>query len=357
MTHKERGLAPFLRKGMDRFPMWYGGTLETNRKLQKELGASSEDEVLYEILDLDYKTIRPVYSGPAPGKNEYDEDLTEWHIPRGGYFYGQALHFPLRGIETVAEAEAWKGCPDPADYIVKLTDEQLAWAKDYCLIGGAWATFFHDAVDLVTMEDLFILMATNEAVAQALIEKCFNVYYEIDRRIFEVNPGVIDMHFLGNDFGSQRDLLMSPEMWRKFFKPYIKKLVEQAKKNGCVTAIHSCGDISLIIHDMIEMGIDAINPIQVSAQHMDPVKLAQEYKDDCVFFGGIDSKDILTHGNEDTVRRETRRIIDTLGAHGRYIVAASHDTLLPDVPTANIVAMYDEAKKYGAGKYNQEVFS
>jgi uroporphyrinogen decarboxylase len=210
MTHKERALAPFLRKGMDRFPMWYGGDVETTKNIVAALGAAEEDQALYSILDLDYKTIRPEYSGPPPGKNEYGENLTEWHIARGGYHYGQALHFPLRGVETVAEVEAWKGCPDPADYTVKFTEAQLAWAQDYCLIGGVWAPFFHDAVDLVSMEDLFILMGTNEAVAQALIEKCFNVYYEIDRRVFEANPGCIDMYFIGNDFGSQRDLLMSP---------------------------------------------------------------------------------------------------------------------------------------------------
>jgi uroporphyrinogen decarboxylase len=352
MTHRERALAPFLRKGMDRFPMWYGGDAETTENIRKALGAASDGEALYGILDLDYKTIRPVYSGPPPGKNEGGEDLTEWHIARGGYHYGQALHFPLKGVETIAEVEAWKGCPDPADYTVQFTEEQLEWAKDYCLIGGAWAPFFHDAVDLVSMEDLFILMAANEGVAQALIEKCFNVYYEIDRRVFEANPGVIDMYFIGNDFGSQRDLLMSPEMWRRFFKPYVKKLIEQAKKNNCVTAIHSCGDISLIIRDLIEIGVEAVNPIQVNAQHMDPVKLAREFKDDCVFFGGIDENELLLHGEPEAVRRETRRIIDTLGGWSRYIVAASHDYLLPEVPAANIIAMFDEAKKYGTGANN-----
>lgn len=350
MTHKERALAPFLRMGMDRFPMWYGGDVETTGNIRKALGAASDDEALYGILDLDYKTIRPVYSGPAPGKNEAGQDLTEWHIARGGYHYGQALHFPLKGVETIAEVEAWTGCPDPADYTVQFTPDQLEWAKDYCLIGGAWAPFFHDAVDLVSMEDLFILMATNEGVAQALIEKCFNVYYEIDRRVFEANPGLIDMYFIGNDFGSQRDLLMSPEMWRRFFKPCVKKLIEQAKKNNCVTAIHSCGDISLIIRDLIEIGVEAVNPIQVNAQHMDPVKLVREFKDDCIFFGGIDENELLLHGEPDAVRKETRRIIDTLGAWGRYIVAASHDYLLPEVPAANIIAMFDEAKKYGTGE-------
>jgi uroporphyrinogen decarboxylase len=83
---------------------------------------------------------------------------------------------------------------------------------------------------------------------------------------------------------------------------------------------------------------------------MDPVKLVKEFKDGCVFFGGIDENEILLHRSEQEVRDETRRIIDTLGQYGRYIVAASHDFLLPEVPAQNIIAMYHEAKKYKTGK-------
>jgi uroporphyrinogen decarboxylase len=141
-------------------------------------------------------------------------------------------------------------------------------------------------------------------------------------------------------------------MWRKFFKPRVAKLIGQAKKAGCVTAIHSCGDIHSIIGDLIEIGVDAINPIQVSAKsgRMDPVKLVNEFRDECVFFGGIDENDMLLRHTPEEVRAETRRIIDTLGKYGRYIVAASHDYLLPEVPAENIVAMYEEAKLYGTGK-------
>jgi uroporphyrinogen decarboxylase len=138
-------------------------------------------------------------------------------------------------------------------------------------------------------------------------------------------------------------------MWRKFFKPYLARLMAQAKKHGCVTALHSCGAIHDIIGDLIEIGVDAINPIQVNAANMDPAELVREFKDNCVFFGGIDENEILLRRTEQEVRDETRRIIDTLGEYGRYIVAASHDFLLPEVPAANIIAMYDEAKKYGLG--------
>jgi len=269
-------------------------------------------------------------------------------VKRGGYHYGIPLSAPLAGAETPADVARYKG-PDPSLYRVKLTEAEIAWAKDYCLIGGYWSPIFHDATELLDMENFFTAMYDNEKLVFAVLDKCFEFYYELDRLTFEANRGLIDMYFIANDFGTQQSLFMSPEMWRKFFKPYIRRLMEQAKKHGCVTALHSCGAIHGIIGDLIDCGVDAINPIQVNAANMDPVSLIREFKDDCVFFGGIDENVVLKYGTEEEVRAETRRIIDILGRHGRYIAAASHDYLLPEIPAASIVAMFDEAKKYGCG--------
>jgi uroporphyrinogen decarboxylase len=326
LTHKERGLAPFLRKPMDHFPMWYGGAAETSENIRKVLGAASGEEAFYSILGLDYKAIHPRYIGPKLERFEDGTWMNEWGVKRGGVHYGMALTHPLNGAETTADIEAYKGGPDPSYYDVVISEEQKAWAKDYCLIGAYWSPIFHDAEELIGMEDFFIAMYENEKLVRAILEKCFAFYYELDRKTFEANPGVIDMYMISNDFGSQRSLLMSPEMWRKFFKPYIAKLMAQAKKYGCVTALHSCGDIHEIIGDLIEIGVDAINPIQVGAENMDPVKLVETFKDQCVFFGGIDENRLLKYGTVQQVKDETRRIIDTLGKYG--------GTLWPQATTA-----------------------
>ena len=348
MNHKERGLAPFKKLKDDRFPMWFGGAPEVSEGIRAFLKAKDADEALHDILGIDYKTIRPKYSKPLE-KYEDGTWMTEWGVVRGGAHWGQPLTHPLHGVESVAEVEAYKGFPNPDDFITKFTEEEIAWAKDFCLIGGSWSPIFHDSVELVDMEEFFIMLYTNPGVCEAIIERCFEFHYELDRRVFEQNKNLVDMYFLGNDFGSQRALLLSPDMWRKFYKPPLAKLAEQAKKNGCVTAIHSCGDIHEIIGDLIEIGFDAINPIQVSAANMDPEKLVMDFGDDCVFFGGIDEVKFLQFGTEEESRAETRRMIDILGQKGRYIVAASHDYLLPEMSPGNIVAMFDEAKKYGYG--------
>lgn len=349
MNHKERALAPFKRGRMDRYPMWYGADPKVTENIMRCLGTNSEDEALYDVIGLDYKTIRPQYIGPELGVNEDGTVNTDWGIVRGGVHYGQALTHPMAGMETVKEVESYS-FPDPDNYEVRISDQQAVWAKDYCLIGGTWSPFFHDSVELTGMEKFFMDMYLNPAFAQAVVEKCFAFYHELDQRTFEKHGDIIDMYFIGNDFGTQRQLLMAPDMWRKFYKPYLKKQIDQAKAHGCVTAVHSCGAITEIIPDFIEMGVDAINPIQVNADNMDPHKLVKEFGSDVVFFGGIDENEILQFSSEARVREETRRIIDILGKHGRYIVAASHDYILPEVPAENIIAMFDEAKRYGLGK-------
>ena len=326
--------------------MWYGGHPKVTRNIKSILGTESEDEALYNILSIDFKTIRPQYIGKPLESNDDGSFNTDWGIRRGGAHYGQALNHPLASLDHVAQVERYP-FPNPDNYNFVISEPQREWAKDYCLIGGTWAPFFHDSTELVGMEKLFVDMYFNPAFVQAVIEKCFDFYYELDRRTFACNKGIIDMYFIGNDFGSQRQLLLSPEMWRKYYKPYVNELINQAKRNGCVTAVHSCGSINQIIPDLIEIGVDAINPIQVNAANMQPEMLIKEYGSDIVFFGGIDVNEILQFGSEQRVREETRRIIDILGKHGRYIVAASHDYILPEVPARNVIAIFSEAIKYG----------
>lgn len=348
MNNKERGLAPFKGQPMDRFPMWYGADPKFTENLIKAVGAGNEEDALYNIIDIDYKTIRPKYIG-EPLKTYEDGSVdTVWGVRRNGYYYGMSVTHPMAGFDSVTQVDKYK-FPNPDEFDVCISDEKELWAKNHCLIGATWAPFFHDSAELVGMEKFFIDMYVNPSFAMSVIEKCFEFYYELDRRVFEKHGDIIDMYFIGNDFGSQRQLLMPPDLWRRFYKPYLKKLIEQARSYGCVTAAHSCGSIRSIIPDLLEIGVDAINPIQINAGNMDPQELIEEFGADAVFFGGIDENHILLNCTPEQVREETRRIIDILGRFGKYIAAPSHDYLLPEVPADNIAAMYDEVKRYGIG--------
>lgn len=348
MNAKERGVSPFRGTAQDRLPMWYCASDEITKGLVSLLHVSSPEEALYEKLEIDYKFLSPNYTGkPLQGYADGSYD-TIWGIRRAGSFYGQAVTHPLAYASTVKDIEAYP-FPHADEWNTSINNAALNEVKDYCTFYSG-SQFFHDAMELLGTEAFMYGLYDCPEVIEGLLEQCSEFYYGLNSAFFSSNPGIIDIAMMNNDFGSQRGLMFSSEMWRKFVKPHLAKHVNLMHKHNVYAVLHSCGDIHEIIPDLIDIGFDALNPIQVNASNMDPVVLKSEYGKDIVFFGGIDENEILLHQTPQQVRDETRRIIDILGSDGKYIVAPSHDYLLPEVPISNVFAMYDEAKYYGKRK-------
>lgn len=346
MNSRNRVKDVFEGRKIDRFPMWYGADPQTTENVAKHLGVDGEESVLRH-LGIDFRTIRPRYIGPTLAKYPDGSFETVWGIRRGGLYYGHALNHPLEDAKTIKEIERYRW-PDPEDWTVSHTLDEIDQYEGYCLIGGDWSPFFHDVAELFGMETLFTNMFYNPKVVEAAIEHCIAFYLETSQNMFELAGDKLDIFFFGNDFGSQKSLLFSPEMWRRFFRQPLKKFIELGDHYGLKTVLHSCGSVYEIIPDLIDMGLNGLNPIQISAANMAPEKLQQEFGKNLVFFGGIDVQTLLTFGTEKQVRKETRRIISVLGANRKYILAPAHDYLLPEVPPENIVAMYDESLTLGS---------
>jgi uroporphyrinogen decarboxylase len=324
--------------------MWYGAEPDTTRNVIDFLGLRDEME-LFDHMEIDMRTVRPRYVGPELRRYHDGTFDTMWGIRRGGGFWGVALNTPLAHAETVADVEA-HSFPAVEWFDVVFTEDDRKLSEQYYMIGGMWSPFWHDTLELLGLEKMLMDMKFNPVLVEAVLERTFELHYEVSVRAFNANPGLIDMFWFANDFGTQKGLLIHPDAWRKFFKPRIKRLADLGHKHGLKVAMHSCGDIHAIIPDLIEIGIEVLNPIQVSAANMEPAKLKREYGKDLVFFGAIDYNHILNHGSESEVRAEVRRIIDILGRDGQYIVAPSHDLMMAEVPARNIWAMYDEAAAY-----------
>ena len=344
MNHKERVLSVFKEEKPDRFPMWFGGASETLENLKIFLDVASHEEVLEEI-GIDFRTVRPEYAGP-PLKT-YDDGSWEtfWGIRRKGEHYGQAITHPLEQAENVEQVENYDW-PNIEDWSFEHLEQEIEKYKEYAIIGGSWAPFFHDTAELMGFENMLIKMLEKPKIVEAVVDRCFRFYYNLSEKMFEMVGDRIDLFFVGNDFGAEKDLLFSPDLWRKFFKKRFKKLVDLGREYDIYFAIHSCGDISSIIPDLIEIGVDALNPIQISTKGMNPKRIFDKYGEELIFFGGIDVREILEKGTQEEVAKETRRIIDILGGYDRYITAPSHDYLLPEIPPENIVTMYEESMKY-----------
>jgi uroporphyrinogen decarboxylase len=350
MTSKDRVKRALSSSGFDRLPMWYGAEPGLTEKLKSVLGLST-DEQLLQYFEVDFRTIRPKYIGPALNRYEDGTFDTMWGIKRGGGFWGTALNAPLEFAETPEDLENYS-FPKASWFDTSFSEEEKKLSDDYAIIGGEWAPFWHEALELVTMEKMLMDLYLNPTLATTLLEKCLELHLEINERAFKENAEHIDIYWFANDFGTSNNLIMNPDVWRKLIKPLQAKLAKQGNKYGMKVAMHSCGDITQIIPDLIEIGIEILNPIQVSCPAMDPVFLKKEYGNDLIFFGAIDYNETLTNGTEQMVRNEVRRLIDILGRDGRYIVAPSHDLLMEEVPAENMIALYDEAKSYST-KYTE----
>jgi len=151
---------------------------------------------------------------------------------------------------------------------------------------------------------------------------------------------LVDVFEYGNDYGTQRGLLISAELYRKHFKPREKRMFEAIKSRSAAKLFyHSCGGIAEIIGDLIECGVDILNPVQTSAAGMEPEHLVGEFGRELTFCGGIDVQRLLPYGTPDEIRSEVRRTASILGRFGGYILAPCH-CIQADVPPENIVAMY-----------------
>jgi uroporphyrinogen decarboxylase len=189
-------------------------------------------------------------------------------------------------------------------------------------------------------EKFFMDLALEPGKAEILLDKVndFSICF-FEKAISKVK-GLVDGVYLGDDFGTQNGLVISPDMWRKYIKPRYKKLISVIKNHGLIYCHHSCGGIKPIIPDMIEIGVDVLNPIQPLAAGMEPDALGNEFGKDLTFYGGIDEQRTLPKGTVQEVKMEVIHRLKTLGKYGGYIVAPSH-AFQPDTPIENILAVYE----------------
>ena len=203
--------------------------------------------------------------------------------------------------------------------------------------GGFWSPFFHIVSDMFGMENYFIKMYTHPDVVHAATAHIVDFYLEANRRFFDVAGDRVDGFFFGNDFGTQIDLLISPDSFREFVFPYFKQLTDLGHQYGHQVILHSCGSIYKVIPDLIELGVDALHPLQAKATNMDAERLGSEFGGKLAFVGGIDTQDLLVNGSPDEVEEDVRRVQSALGPH--FVVSPSHEALLPNVPPENVLAM------------------
>ena len=351
MNSRERVRATFERKPADRVPMWCGASPEFIEKSKQVLGVDSEEAVLVRFHD-DFRRITARYQGPDafnPTLNaEKGVNLNVFGVQRDGYGYGQPTSHPMINVSTLEDVEAYPW-PD-ANWVdaSHIREDALKWNGEYAIMCGDWSPFFHDAIDLLGMENMMILMYEEPEIVHAVIGHLVDYYYEATKRILEAADDVIDIFFIGNDLGSTTGPLMGVPLFDAFIAPHIKRLCDLAHSHGVFTQMHVCGSFKQLMPSLIASGVDALQSLQPNIRNMTPAELKRDFGDKLILNGCIDSVSVLIESTPEDVRKATIETLNIMKPGGGYILSPSHDYLLEETPVENVIMMYDTALEFGS---------
>ena len=352
MNSRERLLAAARRERPDRPASSLRCTDEAWQALRAHLGVATNADVM-DALDIDLRWIPLPFIGPkersAIPLGTEGTDFWGCHTRRvenefNAYFEFDG--FPLAEAETVADIEHydWPSL-DWWDYsaVPAAIEAANRNGRRACMFfaGGAFETPWY----MRGLERFMMDLVINPEIADAICGHVEEYYRQRALRVLEIAGDGIDIIGSGGDIGSQRGMMLNPDLWRERIKPFTGRLISTFKQMGYATFYHSCGSIVPVIDDLIEVGLDILDPIQITAAGMSPEELAPRFEGRITFHGAIDEQELLPHATAEEVYQETTRIIDILGKSGGYIVSPSHQ-VQGDTPPENVVAIYRAVNEY-----------
>lgn len=352
MNSKERILAAARRQPTDRPATSLRCTPEAWDALRRHLGVKTNEDVL-DVLDIDLRWVPLPFIGPkersaVPLASE-GTDFWGCHTRKVTNDFNTYFEFdyhPLasaRSVQDVArhdwpELDWWDYGAMPAAIRAVNRKEPRAVVV---FAGGAFETPWY----MRGMEAFMVDLYENPAIVDAICSRVEHYYLERMFRVLDAAGSLVDVVGSGGDIGTQRGMMLNPDVWRERIKPYTGRLIGTFSELGLATFYHSCGSIVPVIDDLIEAGLDILDPIQVGAAGMTPEELFPAFGDRLSFHGAIDEQHLLTHATPEEVYRETTRVIDILGRNHGFIVSPSHQ-VQGDTPPENVVAIYKAARDY-----------
>jgi uroporphyrinogen decarboxylase len=378
MNPRERVKNTLNHQEPDRIPIDLGSTWVTtvnskvHQKLLQHFNINESDQILSLItqtsivnekilknFDIDFRALRV----NKPKKREIvvieEKDCywycDQWQIKRkmpkkNGYYYDICEHPLKKGNIQELKSFRWPSINDLISLEgLKENAQQMFEQTNYALVGDiGGAGIFENAWYLRGFENWLTDLLINESYCRKLMDKIVEIKYDIIEKFLEATGNYIEVVTLGDDFSGQDNPLISIDLFKKLIKPYYKILINFIKnKTDAKIFFHSCGNIKPFLDDFIDLGIDIINPVQISASQMDPYVLKKEYGNKIVFWGGgCDAQKILPFGNEEEVEKEVIHNINILSPGGGYVFGPIH-VIQGDVPIRNIIKMFNTARKNG----------
>ena len=351
MNPRERVLTALSRRVPDRVPKTMSLCPSQMARFRQETGRADP----HAYFGMEVRTVDPLpahnpadfgrYLGEVPSGARIDDWGIAWI--RGDFHFERMIH-PLREASSVQAALTY---PYPnlvaeerfvayADRIEQVHAQGFAVIANCMAVGG---TVFWPAYKLRGMEEILVDLVVNPDFAAALLDIVTDMMAGLAHKLASYD---IDVLWMADDFGTQRALMMRPKVWRAWFKERLRTVIAAAKaiRPDLLVAFHSDGKIDEIIPDLIEIGVDVLNPLQPEV--MDPAAIKRAFGRDLAFWGGLGTQTTLPFGSPAEVRQTVRGLIATVGAEGGFLIAPTH-VVEPEVPWENIIAFVEAVDGFG----------
>ena len=372
MTHRERVMAAVSHRQPDKVPIDLGGTRDSSivvegyEKLKKHFRIEGEnklcdrmmrvvevDERMLRALDIDTRAIFP--GGPVKGlgmelgARSYRDSWGVVRVhPEGSYYYDQK-EFPLAGQISISDITGYP-LPDPDEPgWVKGLKERVKWIRDNtdcAAILTLPAPFVHTSQYLRGFEDWYVDFILEPKKLETLFDAVLEVNLQIAKHQLKAVGQEVDIIICADDLGTQKSLQVSHEHYVRYIKPRHAKFFRQIHDLSPAKALfHTCGSVASIIDDLIEIGVDILNPVQPMAAGMNPIELKKKYRGKLALWGGTDAQQIFPRGSVSDVKRMVEDLVEGVGEGGGFVLSSCHN-IQPDVPLENVLALFQHAREY-----------
>jgi uroporphyrinogen decarboxylase len=340
MTEKARVLAALAHEETDLVPYQMDCLSAAEKKLREHFGEKDLAEVVGNHIAMFEPSYYSLFKAEDVGPRTFRDAFGALWELKPGEDIGTVIENPLK--EATLEGYAF---PDP-ERVMELGDIPtfIERNRNKFIVGALGFSFYERAWILRGIEPILEDLLANLSFVEELFDAITEFDLAITKRLCQFP---IDAFHFGDDWGQQKGLIINPELWRQIFKPRLRRLYDAVHAAGLPVSIHSCGDITDIIPDLIDIGVNMISPLQAEA--LDFTFLKREYGKDLAFWGGVSTQKTLPAGSPDDVRAEIRARKEVLGKGGGYILAPSHE-LQGDIPLDNMLAFLDEARRPGVGR-------
>ncbi len=285
------------------------------------------------------------YKGPALFISDTERECPfgiRWHrkVKDDKFSVDETISGPFSG-NTFGMEDIYKfKWPSPQDFEFSGLSDECDEFSDKIIVGGLWSAIQGDGSRMMGFENFLLNIAMSRSLVKALVDRITEVYLELNRSYFELVKGKMDVFFMGNDFGSQNGLLFSEEDWYDIYYENYKKLIDFAHSYGFRVMVHSCGSIDALIPHFISLGVDILDPVQITTRNMEPGYLGLKYGKDIVFHGALDTQKVLSFGTPGETKDHCMEVVRKLNTNGNLIAAPSNN-FMNCTPVANIMAVYD----------------